>query len=121
MRLKADIFVSGLVRLANSRGQMATVLERGRTALGSVIVVGFDVRSGRYCLWAPAPQALLDDAERAYRPTDRVFEQRLVDVGDADITAFVEREKRYDDDIWVVELEIASGDIGEFLDVAASM
>lgn len=52
-------------------------------------------------LYGPAPQTSYDEA----RPEDRLFTRLLVDSDDEAVSARLERESRFDPDIWVVEIE----------------
>ncbi|MEM0899580.1 MAG: DUF1491 family protein [Pseudomonadota bacterium] len=117
MRLRSDIFVASLLRSAESRGSAGTVLRKGRTSLGSVYVVGFDRTTRSASLWAPAPQALVEmDGDARQAPVSK-FEERLTEVVESEISAFIEKEASFDDDIWVVELECAPQVIRGLIDV----
>ncbi len=72
---------------------------------------------GTGILYAPAPQAIFEDA----RPVDRVFSVvagRKTPAPDADIEARLVREIRFDPDLWIVEVEDRGG--RNFLDNAVS-
>ena len=72
---------------------------------------------GTGILYAPAPQAIFEDA----RPADRVFSVvagRETPAPDAAIEARLVREIRFDPDLWIVEVEDRGG--RNFLDNAVS-
>ena len=48
---------------------------------------------------------------------DRLFECRLKDAEADEASAFLEREKRFDPDLWIVDLELEA--IGDLLPLAA--
>lgn len=58
-------------------------------------------RSGEVRLFAPAPQASYQDS----RPGDRQFTE-IAGIGDdAELEKRLDREARFDSDLWVVEVE----------------
>lgn len=96
-RVSAQLWVSALIRRVNAAGGFATVLTKGDESAGGVILV-----------FAGRDQAL------------RVFQRvNLMDGGfgwqqahDAgagaapDVEDYLSRQRRYDSDLWVVELDI---------------
>jgi len=103
-RVKSDIFVAALLRSASSMGLFGTVIGRGQSDAGQVFIVGYDASSASHSLWAPAPQSLIEE-NNTVLSGGRLFEQRLSAVQPADIDEFLAREKRFDPDIWIVEIE----------------
>ncbi len=68
------------------------------------------LRDGRENLYGPAPQSFADDEEiRA----ERRFETRLAGADGEESAALLERERRFDSDLWVVEIE--TDEIGTLL------
>ena len=104
-RLTSEFFVSALLRTMFDAGDFGAVLKKGAPEAGAVFIV-FAQRSGPQTLYGPAPQALMLDDETADRTNpDRSFEV-LIDGSDREaIDDRLAREQRYDDDIWIVELE----------------
>jgi hypothetical protein len=100
MRVTADLWVSALVRRVFSAGGFAAVVKRGATEAGAVFVLARG-RFGDTTLLGPAPQTSYDSA----KPDERFF--TIIGAGeDADaLDSRLEREKRFDPDIWVVEVE----------------
>jgi hypothetical protein len=112
MRVTTDFWVSALVRRVFSGGGFAAVIKRGATEAGAVFVIMRD-RMGAAVLFGPAPQTSYDTA----RPDDRFFARH--DLADEQaLDARLEKEKRFDPDIWVVEIEPGQGGIEEFISVA---
>lgn len=99
MRVTSELWIAALVRRVFSAGGFAAVVRRGATEAGAIFVTTRD-RLGEVTLYGPAPQAAYDSE----RPDDRFF--ALVEKGsDETIDAHIQRELRFDPDIWVVELE----------------
>lgn len=104
MRVTSALWVSALVRRYNGLGAIATVARRGAEEAGAIFVI-VDRLAGTADLYGPAPQSSFDEA----RPSDRLF-QKLIDgeSGEA-ISARIERERKFDPDLWLVEIEDRQG------------
>ncbi|MCX8998485.1 DUF1491 family protein [Rhizobiaceae bacterium BDR2-2] len=115
MRVKSALFVSALIRRAFALGGFAAVDRKGAEEAGAIFVrlIG---RDGRVTLYAPAPQSVAAEQEDAIAD-DRLFECRLKDAGYDEALALLERECRFDPDLWIVDLELDG--IGDLLPVAA--
>ncbi len=101
MRLKSEIFVSALIRRVFSAGEFAAIERKGADAAGAIFIRQ-RLRNGLENLYGPAPQSFSDDEEvRA----ERRFELRLRQAGAGEADALLEKERRFDSDLWVVELE----------------
>lgn len=111
MRLRSDIFVSALIRRVFSAGGFAAVEKKGMDAAGAIFIRRRD-RQGREYLYAPAPQALLEEGAEG----DRLFELRLSEAGGTDVDALIARELKWDADLWVVEIEM--DELGGLVQVA---
>jgi hypothetical protein len=110
MRVRADIFVSALMRRVFARGDFAAVETKGAEAAGAVFVRQV-FRDGTESLHAPAPQSLFgaDDGGA------RLFETRLERAERAAVGEAIERERRFDSDLWVIAVEAEElGDLLEF-------
>lgn len=79
------------------------MVKRGATEAGAAFVLTRG-RLGEVCLFAPASQTSYDSA----KPDERFFNP----VGEGDdaeaLEKRIEREQRFDPDIWVVEIETGS-------------
>lgn len=79
-------------------------MRKGAADAGAIFLV-VDRLDGTSDFYAPAPQSFFDDS----RPADRLFE-RVVDGASApDIAERIERETRFDPDIWIVAVEDRQG------------
>ncbi|QPC94037.1 DUF1491 family protein [Mesorhizobium sp. INR15] len=112
MRVTTDFWVSALVRRVFGAGGFAAVVKRGSAEAGAVFVMTRG-RLGDVALFGPAPQTSYDSA----KPDDRFFS--LLGSGDdaAVLDARLEREKKFDPDIWVVEIEAGAVPIEELISV----
>lgn len=100
MRLTTDFWVSALLRRVFGEGGFGAILNRGALEAGAVFILTRD-RFGRSSLYGPAPQTSYDMA----RPGERQFSLLESDDDGTAIEKRLERERRFDPDIWVVEIE----------------
>ncbi len=101
MRLRSDIYVSALIHRVFGMGGFAAVEHKGAEAAGAIFIRQ-RYRDGLESLYAPAPQnffASEDDGSRK-------FETRLARVEPEIVREALDRELRFDSDLWLVELEI---------------
>ena len=103
MRLRSDLWVSALVRRAFGADAFAAVVRSGDPAAGAIFVC-VDRLDGGCDLYGPAPQAQMGEDDG-----DRRFEPLLKAVPRPDVTARIDRERRFDDDLWLVEVEDRAG------------
>jgi hypothetical protein len=105
-RLKADIWVAAHIRRCRSAGVDAYLVRRGDSDAGGIVIKLNKFEQG--CL--------------VYTPTTSIDGGRAWSVGtgkqlvpEADADAYIDRQKGYDPDIWVLEIEDRSGtyDLGE--------
>ncbi|MBR0556503.1 DUF1491 family protein [Ciceribacter sp. L1K23] len=111
MRLKTDIYVSALVRRVFGMGGFAAVERKGAEEAGAVFIRQ-RFRDGTETLYGPAPQAYAMDDEA---DAGRHFEVRIKHAEAAEVDAVIERERKWDSDLWVLELEI--DELGELFPV----
>lgn len=100
-RLQSSILVNALQRRAESEGGFAAVLAKGDPTAGSLLVI-------------------LAERGRRVKILERLLEggERYVwkDVGgealanEEDFKKFLDRRRRFDPDIWLIELDIASAE-----------
>ena len=102
MRVTTDFWVSAIMRRAFSEGGFAAIVRRGSSEAGAVFLLTRD-RFGESRLYAPAPQSSYD----AKQPEERSFVEALRSSDDEEISRRIERETRFDSDVWVVELEVS--------------
>jgi len=110
MRVTSALWVAAYVRRCYGEGAPAVVMRKGSEEAGAIFVV-VDRLDGSNDLYAPAPQAEFSEA----KPSDRLF-QRVLEAENAEaIRAAIERETRFDPDLWVVAVEERSA--RSFLDI----
>lgn len=100
MRLTTDFFVAALVRRVFGSGGFAAVVKRGSSEAGAVFVLCRG-RLGEVTMFSPAPQTSYDSA----KPDERLFMPIEAGADAAAIEKRIEAERRFDPDIWVVEVE----------------
>lgn len=108
MRLRSDIFVAALTRRVFSQGGFAAVEQRGADQAGAIFV-RLRYRDGREDLYGPAPQMMIEE------DGERRFERRLSLAERDDVEAAIVRERRFDSDLWLVEIETDT--LGDLLTV----
>lgn len=112
MRLKSAIFVAAIIRTANGAGAFAAVRRRGAEEAGAVFVT-VSTMDGKAALYGPAPQSDFDESF----PSDRRFRAILPPgSSEADGAARIEKELRFDPDLWWIEIEDRQG--RPFVDLA---
>jgi len=98
MLLNADLWVSALIRRAGLAGGFGYVVKRGDRAHGSVLVRVVNPRNGEAYLLREVTHG---DETVWIRPTQSLDE--------AELGAYIERQLRFDPDLWVVDIEDAQG------------
>jgi len=101
MRLTADFFVAALMREVRGRGGFAYLVRRGAHEAGALFIL-HHCRDGRHALYGPAPQSLYGGDEAA---DERLFTLLLASVSQEETLAYLEKELRFDPDIWLIEIE----------------
>lgn len=100
-RLATSVLVGGLIRKAEAEGGFGAVLAKGDATAGALLVVLTERGAN--------PTVL----ERVLQP-DGVYAWREAAVngeaGSAAIAEFIARNRRFDPDLWVLELDIPSGE-----------
>jgi hypothetical protein len=104
MRVTSSLWVGAFVRRCYVEGAAAVVARRGSEEAGAIMVV-VDRLDGTSDLYGPAPQALFSEAH----PGERLFQQVLSASLPEAITARLDREKKFDPDLWIVAVEDRAG------------
>lgn len=99
MRITSAIFVTSLTRRLFSEGHMAAVEKKGAEEAGAIFIRVVK-RDRTQMLLSPAPQSYFEE-----KSTFHIFEVRLKDASEMDVNEKLEREKSFDNDIWIVEIE----------------
>ena len=102
-RLRTDFWVAALRRRAEAAGAFISVARRGAEEAGAVFLL-VDRRDGSFDLYGPAPQSVFSD-----RPTDRMFSLLAREISEEATRARMEREIRFDPDLWLVDIEDREG------------
>lgn len=99
MILSTDVWVGALIRRAQLEGAFATVVKKGDARAGAVIVKAFNTTDRRARLYS---EAFGNDGEQFWmQPVESELESEL--------DAYIERQRQYDPDLWVVEIEDRQG------------
>jgi hypothetical protein len=99
MILPTDLWVQALIRRAHMNGAYATVVRRGDSKAGAVLVKAFDSRKRTVRLYAEAVR----------RDGERVWMEPLGSQDEAALDAYADRAAQRDPDLWVVEVEDGEG------------
>ena len=97
-RLASSIIVSALLRRAEADGGFGTVLAKGDATAGTVAVV-LTERGANPRLFE---RLLLPDGRYAWQESSRGVDD------ERGLGALLDRRRRFDPDLWIVELDIAS-------------
>jgi hypothetical protein len=105
MRLKSSIWVSAYLRRCQVGGSYATLRRRGAEEAGAIFIK-IDRLDGTGDLYGPAPQTAFDG-----EPSERRFTLSFKEPGQssADIETRLQKEIRFDPDVWVIEVEDREG------------
>lgn len=110
-RLTSEFFVSALTRRVFNSGGFAAVMRKGAAEAGAVFLV-FRGRDGLCRLVGPAPQtgygAEADSGGAAGSGAGRRFSVVAEGLDDEALEKRIERESRFDSDVWFVELDTAT-------------
>lgn len=104
MRLKAGIWIKAYIRRLAGEGVVAVVVRHGDDDAGAIFV-RVNRLDGTSVLFGPAPAGL--DEAQSDRPMMPVLGGRAVADDEAD--AFLERQRSFDPDLWIVEVEARDG------------
>jgi hypothetical protein len=110
MRVTSALWVGAFIRRCFGAGATAAVVKRGAEEAGAIFVI-VDRLSGSGDLYGPAPMASFDEGQ----PSDRLFQLLASNVLIPEIDTRLEREKKFDPDLWIVAAEDRDG--RAFLDV----
>ena len=103
-RLATSVLVGGLVRKAESEGGFAALLAKGDPTAGALIVILIERGDVRLIL----ERILQPDGTYKWHSTGA---QETGNISkSAEVPAFVARRRRFDPDLWVLELDIPSAE-----------
>lgn len=99
MIISSDVWVAALIRRAELAGASATVVKKGEARSGAVIVKVFDTLTRQARLYT---EARGPDGDTLWlQPVESAFESEL--------DAYLDRQRGYDPDLWIVEIEDREG------------
>lgn len=100
LRVTTALWVAALIRRVYGAGAVAAVMRHGAEEAGAIFIL-IDRLDGTADLYGPAPQTAFGDDT----PSDRKF-QRLAELTEmAALSARIEKEVRFDPDLWLVAIE----------------
>jgi hypothetical protein len=108
-RLPAHLEVSGILRAVEASGGFAAVLEKGERDAGTILAVCCN-RGTNHRIYERMPQ--LDGTREWTLSKDEDPENP------EEFREYLERRKRQDDDLWIIELDIENGE--RFLGIDAA-
>ena len=100
MRVKSEIWVKAYLRRCMSEGLYGYIASRGDDFAGA-IYIHIDDLEGSHWLYGPAPAGLEESSQ------DRRWTSCFADapVSSQKVETYIEQQKKYDPDLWVIELE----------------
>jgi hypothetical protein len=106
VRLKSALWVAGYVRRCQVEGAFVAVRRRGAEEAGAIFIK-ISRLDGTADLYGPASQSEIDEG----RSGDRLFMPYLkkMPAPEPEVEQSLERQLRYDPDIWIVEVEDRAG------------
>jgi hypothetical protein len=106
MRLKSGMWVAVYLRRCMVEGVFAALRRRGADEAGAIFIK-VDRLDGTADVYAPAPASAFAEEHPADRAFFAGFKTMPVSVADAD--AYLERQIRFDPDVWIIETEDRAG------------
>lgn len=99
MLISTDVWVAALIRRAELAGASAVVARKGDARAGAVLVKAYDTLNRTARLYA----------ESIGMDGDRLWIEPHPDQPEFELDAYIERQARYDPDLWLVEIEDRQG------------
>ncbi|WP_439273328.1 DUF1491 family protein [Pseudochrobactrum sp. HB0163] len=100
MRLTSEFWVSALMRRIRGADGFAYLVRRGATQAGAIFIK-IRNKDGQYDLYMPAPQSEYDPEQ----VDERQFVLYMQSDDEQLINERLEKELRFDPDLWLVEIE----------------
>ncbi len=104
--LRSDLWTSAFVRRHNDIGHICVVSRKG-DAIAGQIFIEIDHLNGTASLLTPAPATARRDDD-----ADHLFVKRFDHVEPDAVRERIEREAKFDPDLWVLSLEMRGDDPG---------
>ena len=99
-RLASSVIVNGLIRLAEQQGGFGAVLAKGDATAGTIVIILVERGVRRAVL----ERLLLPDGSYGWRDSPGAGQN------EEDMVKFLDRRRRFDPDLWVLELDTASAE-----------
>jgi hypothetical protein len=99
-RLPSSVVVGGLIRLAERDGGFGAVLSKGDPTAGSIVIVLVERGERKAVL----ERLLLPDGSYGWRDSPGAGNN------EEDVVKFLDRRRRFDPDLWILELDVPSGE-----------
>lgn len=99
MRLTSNLWVMAYLRRCSAHDIVATVVRHGDDYAGA-IHVKVNRLDGTATVYGPAPSS-----NASSRGDDRRFAKLLGDVAEVEADAWLARQRSFDSDIWIIEVE----------------
>lgn len=106
MRLRSSIWVGAYLRRCSVENLPAVVVKRGAEEAGAIFVK-VNHLDGTVTVLGPAPMSAFDEEQ----PAERLFSLCMdgAPVSEAEADGFLERQRKFDSDLWVLEVESREG------------
>ncbi len=104
MRLTSSIWFAAFMRREQQRGSYVSVMRSGAKEAGAIFVVHNHL-DGTLDLFSPAPQSMMMET------TGRKFELVLERVDQSKIDQYLEKQVKFDPDLWIIDIESNSDDL----------
>jgi len=104
MRVTSELWVSAYLRRAAAAGCFTGVVQRGAKEAGAIFVI-VNHLDKKFSLYGPAPQTSFgEDGDN-----DRKFSLLIEYDDEQEIIDRLEKEKKFDPDLWIIENEDRQG------------
>ena len=105
MRLTSAMWFAVFMRTETERGAYVSTIKKGAQQAGAIFIMHNHL-NGTFSLYGPAPQSMYMDA----LDDDRRFERVLENVEESVLDTYLEKQKNFDPDLWVIETESGKGE-----------
>lgn len=103
IRLTTVMWFAVFMRRETERGAFVTTIRKGAQQAGAIFIIHNHL-DGTSSLYGPAPQPLIDDPV-----SERFFEKVLDVVPQEEIDKYLDKQKNFDPDLWIIETESGKG------------
>jgi len=114
MRVTSEFWVAALVRRVNQSGAFAALGHKGAAEAGAIFIKFRNI-DGTYDLYGPAPQMSYGES----RPQERQFTSLKQSVEEPEADADLGKQKGWDRDLWIIEIEDYREDRNQLFPIAA--